>query len=187
MSTVERCTELISFAHEENSHHSPACAGPDGHEVDCEANYIVGCGRCALESCARTIGTGFPGGQPIGKFFYVRRCRSKPAPALNGELHADLDEADFLAVFPLAGRGQGAADRNGYAMNEADRADYADLRRTSATGRSNHLKVGVKKVKLVFQPIMCIIGWLRHFRKGPGIPARRRGRTIHSPGRRDRA
>src|SRR5690242_18885218 len=29
-------------------------------------------------------------------------------PPINGELHADLDEADFLAVFPLAGSGDRA-------------------------------------------------------------------------------
>ena len=42
-----------------------------------------------------TIGTGFPGGT-YRQLFYVADVEA-PGPPLNGELHVDLDEADFLA------------------------------------------------------------------------------------------
>jgi hypothetical protein len=49
-----------------------------------------------------TIGTGFPGGT-YRQVFYVADVEAA-GPAVDGELHVDLDEADFLAVFPLAER-----------------------------------------------------------------------------------
>src|SRR5207248_7337459 len=64
--------------------------------------------------------------------------------ALNGELHVDLDEADFLAVFPLSG--QGRARLIGTVRDErADRADtltFNDIR-----GRAiEQMKVTIAKV-----------------------------------------
>ncbi len=37
--------------------------------------------------------------------FYVADVEAA-GPSVDGELHVDLDEADFLAVFPLAGEGR---------------------------------------------------------------------------------
>ena len=54
-----------------------------------------------------TIGTGFPGGT-YRQIFYVADVEAT-GPAMNGELHVDLDEADFLGVFPLAGPGTARA------------------------------------------------------------------------------
>ena len=62
--TVERRTELISFAQEENRVMTRP-RGADGQEVDCEANYIAGCDG-ARSIVRETIGTGFPAA-PIGK------------------------------------------------------------------------------------------------------------------------
>jgi 2-polyprenyl-6-methoxyphenol hydroxylase-like FAD-dependent oxidoreductase len=138
--TVERRTELISFAQEE-TRVIARLRGPDGHEVDCEANYIAGCDG-ARSIVRETIGTGFPGGT-YRQIFYVADVEAA-GPALNGELHADLDEADFLAVFPLAGQGQ--ARLIGTVRDErADRADTLTFEDVSDRA-INHLKVGVKKV-----------------------------------------
>jgi 2-polyprenyl-6-methoxyphenol hydroxylase-like FAD-dependent oxidoreductase len=138
--TVERSTELISFAQEE-TRVIARLRGPDGHEVDCEANYIAGCDG-ARSIVRETIGTGFPGGT-YRQIFYVADVEAT-GPALNGELHADLDEADFLAVFPLAG--QGRARLIGTVRDErADRADTLTFNDISDRA-INHLKVGVKKV-----------------------------------------
>ena len=84
--------------------------GPDGSERRCEAAYLAGCDG-ARSIVRDTIGTGFPGGT-YRQVFYVADVEAT-GPALDGELHIDLDEADFLAVFPLAGRGTRAADRHG--------------------------------------------------------------------------
>ena len=46
------------------------------------------------------IGTGFPGGT-YRQVFYVADVEAA-GPAVNGELQVDLDEVDFLAIFPLA-------------------------------------------------------------------------------------
>jgi hypothetical protein len=49
------------------------------------------------------LGADFPGGT-YRQVFYVADIEAAGA-AVDGELHIDLDEADFLAVFPLATRG----------------------------------------------------------------------------------
>ena len=49
--------------------------------------------------CARLSGTGFPG-DTYRQVFYVADVEAA-GPPVGGELHRDLDEADFLAVFPL--------------------------------------------------------------------------------------
>jgi hypothetical protein len=67
------------------------------------------------------MGTGFPGGT-YRQVFYVADVEAA-GPPLNGELHVDLDEADFLGVFPLAGRGR--ARLIGTVRDE--RADDADM------------------------------------------------------------
>jgi hypothetical protein len=65
-------------------------------------------------------------------------------PALNGELHIDLDEADFLGVFPLAG--QGKARLIGTVRDaRADRADILTFEDVSDRA-IGHLKVEMKKV-----------------------------------------
>ena len=55
------------------------------------------------------LGTGFPGGT-YRQVFYVADIEGTGAP-MNGELHIDLDEADFLGVFPLAGAGRARLHR----------------------------------------------------------------------------
>ena len=50
------------------------------------------------------MGTGFPGGN-YAQIFYVADVEAA-GPAADGELHVDLDQADFLAVFPLTGQGR---------------------------------------------------------------------------------
>src|SRR6201984_1423656 len=99
---VERRTELISFT-EEGARVIARLRGPEGQEETCEASYIAGCDG-ARSTVRETTGTGFPGGS-YRQLFYVADVEAA-GPALDGELHVDLDEADFLAVFPLAGKGR---------------------------------------------------------------------------------
>src|SRR6266404_3703087 len=137
---VERRTELIHFIDEENGIKA-RLRGPDGQEYDCEAHYIGGCDG-ARSIVRETIGTGFPGGT-YRQIFYVADVEAD-GPALNGELHVDLDEADFLGVFPLAGRGR--ARLIGTVRDErADRADTLTFQDVSDRAMNN-LKVQVTKV-----------------------------------------
>ena len=156
---VERRTELVSFANEENGVVA-RLRGPDGHEVGCEAKYIAGCDG-ARSIVRETIGTGFPGGT-YRQIFYVADVEAA-GPALNGELHVDLDEADFLGVFPLAGEGQ--ARLIGTVRDErADRADTLTFKDISDRA-INHLKVQVKKVNW-FSTYHVHHRVTQHFRKG---------------------
>ncbi|MGH9808121.1 MAG: FAD-dependent oxidoreductase, partial [Terriglobia bacterium] len=95
--SVERRTELISF-NERQDGVTARLRGPDGNEQDCEAVYVAGCDG-ARSKVRESIGTGFPGGT-YEHLFYVADVEAT-GPALDGELHIDLDEADFVAVFPL--------------------------------------------------------------------------------------
>ena len=108
-----------------------------------------------------TIGTGFPGGT-YRQIFYVADVEAA-GPALDGELHVDLDEADFLAVFPLAREGR--ARLIGTVRDE--RADHAEtLNFEDVSGRAiEHLKVAVRKVNW-FSTYHVHHRVAEHFRRG---------------------
>ena len=156
---VERHTELVHFA-EENNGVTARLRGPDGQEVDCAAAYIAGCDG-ARSIVREMIGTGFPGGT-YRQLFYVADVEAA-GPALNGELHIDLDEADFLGVFPLAGQGQ--ARLIGTVRDErTGRADTLTFEDVSDRAIS-HLKVEVEKVNW-FSTYHVHHRVTEHFRKG---------------------
>jgi 2-polyprenyl-6-methoxyphenol hydroxylase-like FAD-dependent oxidoreductase len=137
---VERRTELLSFTERDQSVIA-RLRSSDGQEEDCEASFIAGCDG-ARSLVRESLGTGFPGGT-YRQVFYVADVEAS-GPPLNGELHVDLDEADFLAVFPLAG--QGRARLIGTVRDE--RAAHPEsLKFTDISDRAiSHLKVQVEKV-----------------------------------------
>lgn len=100
--TVERRTELIGFEQDPNG--VVARLGCDGEAPrTVRAAFIAGCD--GARSRVRDIcGAAFPGGT-YRRLFYVADVEAA-GPVMNGELHIDLDEADFLGVFPLAGDGR---------------------------------------------------------------------------------
>lgn len=157
--SIERRTELVSFT-DEGEQVIARIRGPEGREESCEASYIAGCDG-ARSIVRETIGTGFPGGT-YRQLFYVADVEAA-GPPLDGELHVDLDEADFLAVFPLAGEGR--ARLIGTVRDE--RADHADtLVFEDVSGRAiEHLKVAVRKVNW-FSTYHVHHRVAEHFRKG---------------------
>jgi 2-polyprenyl-6-methoxyphenol hydroxylase-like FAD-dependent oxidoreductase len=156
---VERQTELIGFTENEDGVIARLRA-PNGREIDCPTAYVAGCDG-ARSIVRETLGTGFPGGT-YGQIFYVADVEAG-GPAINGELHIDLDEADFLGVFPLAG--QGRARLIGTVGDE--RADRADTLGFSDVGDRaiGHLKVGVRSVNW-FSTYHVHHRVTGHFRKG---------------------
>jgi len=170
---VERRTELVRFTEQENGVIA-RLRGPDGDEQDCEASYIAGCDG-ARSPVREAIGTGFPGGT-YRQLFYVADVEASGA-ALNGELHVDLDEADFVAVFPLAGKGR--ARLIGTVRDErADRADtltFGDIS-SHAIGQ---MKVVIDKVNW-FSTYHVHHRVTQHFRKGRAFLAGDAAH-IHSP------
>jgi 2-polyprenyl-6-methoxyphenol hydroxylase-like FAD-dependent oxidoreductase len=156
---VERRTELVGF--EDRGGFVTARLGrPDGGEEVCEATYIAGCDG-ARSLVRETIGTGFPGGT-YRHLFYVADVQGE-GPPFDGELHADLDEADFLALFPLAGTGR--ARLIGTVRDE--RADHPDtLKFEDVSDRAiKNLKVSVLRVNW-FSSYHVHHRVTQHFRKG---------------------
>ncbi|HLZ06939.1 MAG TPA: FAD-dependent monooxygenase [Bradyrhizobium sp.] len=135
--SVERRTELVSFT-EQADGVVARLRGPDGNESACEAIYLAGCDG-ARSKVRETIGTGFPGGT-YQHLFYVADVDAT-GPALDGELHIDLDQADFVAVFPLAGKGR--ARLIGTVRDE--RADRAE---TLAFGDVSNHAIGQMKLSI---------------------------------------
>jgi len=99
--SVERHTELVGFS-DDGEHISARLRRADGAAETCEARYLAGCDG-ARSLVRERLALGFPGGT-YRQVFYVADIEGS-GPAVNGELNVDLDEADFLAVFPLAGAG----------------------------------------------------------------------------------
>ena len=157
--SVERRTALQRF--KDGGDDVTACLSkPDGQEEICTARYIAGCDG-ARSIVRETLGLGYPGGT-YRQIFYVADIEGA-GPAVNGELHVDLDEADFLAVFPLAGEGR--ARLVGAIRDE--RADHAgSLKFQDVSSRAiEHLKVEVKKVNW-FSTYHVHHRVAEHFRKG---------------------
>jgi 2-polyprenyl-6-methoxyphenol hydroxylase-like FAD-dependent oxidoreductase len=156
---VERRTELTSFV-ERNDGVLARLRDSDGNERECEAHFLAGCDG-ARSIVREIIGTGFPGGT-YRQVFYVADVVAT-GPAVNGELHIDLDEADFLGVFPLAASGR--ARLIGTVRDErAERVD--SLKFDDVSNRAiNSLKVRTEKVNW-FSTYHVHHRVTQHFRKG---------------------
>src|SRR5689334_20656928 len=170
---VERETELLNFV-DRGDGILARLRGPDGNEQDCEASYIVGCDG-ARSRVRNVIGSGFPGGT-YRQLFYVADVDAS-GTATNGELHVDLDDADFLAIFPLADSGH--VRLIGTVRDErADRAD--SLQFGDVSDRAiRHLNLQVEKINW-FSTYHVHHRVTEHFRKGRAFLAGDAAH-IHSP------
>lgn len=99
---VERRTELIRLE-PQGGHVRAVLRHQDGSEETVDASYLAGCDG-ASSTVREGLALGFPGGTYAG-LFYVADVEAA-GPAIDGELHVDLEEADFLLVFPLQGKGR---------------------------------------------------------------------------------
>jgi 2-polyprenyl-6-methoxyphenol hydroxylase-like FAD-dependent oxidoreductase len=137
--TVERPVELVGFEQDAGGVRA-RLGGPAGESL-CEADYLAGCDG-ARSITREVLGAGYPGGT-YQHLFYVADVVAC-GPPMNGELHVDLDEADFLAVFPLAGPGR--ARLIGTVRDE--RAEHPETLRFEDVSRRamDHLRVRVERV-----------------------------------------
>jgi 2-polyprenyl-6-methoxyphenol hydroxylase-like FAD-dependent oxidoreductase len=99
---VERRTELVRFYQHADTVRA-VLKRADGLEEVCSAAYLAGCDG-TQSTIREKLRTGFPGGTYTGRF-YVADVNAA-GPAANGEIHVEIDQADFLAVFPLKGLGR---------------------------------------------------------------------------------
>ena len=95
---VERKTELLRFSQYDGGI-TATLRRPDGSEETCEAAYLAGCDG-ASSTVRGQLGIGFPGGTYTG-LFYVADVVATGEP-VRGELHVDIEDADFLLLFPLS-------------------------------------------------------------------------------------
>ena len=99
---VERGTELLDFD-ERDGVVRAQLALPGGGRGECAAAFVAGCDG-ARSRVREKLAVGFPGGT-YSHLFYVADVEGR-GPAVNGELHVALDNADFLGLFPLADSGR---------------------------------------------------------------------------------
>ncbi|HEY7788226.1 MAG TPA: FAD-dependent monooxygenase [Casimicrobiaceae bacterium] len=99
---VERPCELRDFD-DRGDHVIAHVVHADGRDESCEAAFLAGCDG-ARSVVREALAVGFPGGT-YAHLFYVADVDAT-GPAMNGELHVALDEADILAVFPMKGEGR---------------------------------------------------------------------------------
>jgi 2-polyprenyl-6-methoxyphenol hydroxylase-like FAD-dependent oxidoreductase len=99
---VERRTELMGFTDDGDAVRAVLQNG-QGEQEMCEARYLAGCDG-ARSKVREVLHTGFPGGT-YSQLFYVADVQAS-GEAIDGNLNIDLDDADFLAVFPLKGQGR---------------------------------------------------------------------------------
>ncbi|MDB6049730.1 MAG: FAD-dependent oxidoreductase [Pseudomonas sp.] len=156
---VERQTELTRFV-ESDEGVTAYLVGAEGEEEVCAARFLAGCDG-ARSTVRKGLDIGFPGGT-YQQVFYVADVEAAGL-AVNGELHVDLDEADFLAVFPLAGEGRARL----IGTVRDDRAEHADtLVFEDVSGRAiEHLKVEIHRVNW-FSTYRVHHRVAQHFRQG---------------------
>lgn len=99
---VERSTELLD-CEDDDERIRARLRTADGSETMVSATFLAGCDG-ARSRVRDIMGTGFPGGT-YPQIFYVADVEGEGL-AFNGDLNVELDEADFLAVFPLADAGR---------------------------------------------------------------------------------
>jgi 2-polyprenyl-6-methoxyphenol hydroxylase-like FAD-dependent oxidoreductase len=136
---IERQVELADF--EDRGGEIRATLRKAGVEEVASYAYLAGCDG-ARSRVREVLHAGFPGGT-YDHLFYVADVEAA-GPPMNGELHVDLDDADFLAVFPLQETGR--ARLIGSVRDDAAK-DHEDLKFDDVRGRALHnLRIEVNKV-----------------------------------------
>jgi 2-polyprenyl-6-methoxyphenol hydroxylase-like FAD-dependent oxidoreductase len=155
---VERQVELADF--EDRGGEIRATLRKAGSEEVGSYAYLAGCDG-ARSRVREVLGTGFPGGT-YDHLFYVADINAA-GPPMNGELHVDLDDADFLAVFPLQ---QGGAARLIGSIRDDAAKDHEHLKFEDVRGKAMHnLRIQVNKVNW-FSTYRVHHRVALHFRKG---------------------
>jgi 2-polyprenyl-6-methoxyphenol hydroxylase-like FAD-dependent oxidoreductase len=136
---VERMAELVGF--EDLGGEVRATVRRNGKLETSAHAHLAGCDG-ARSRVREVLGTGFPGGT-YDHLFYVADVEAA-GPPMNGELHVDLDDADFLAIFPLGASGR--ARLIGSVRDDAAK-DHEHLQFDDVQGRAvQNLKVEIKRV-----------------------------------------
>lgn len=93
---VERGVEFVSFEQSDKVH--ARLKHPNGSDEICVARFLAGCD--GARSQVRKVSQLDFKGSTYSQYFYVADVQADGI-STNQELHLSLDEADFLAIFPL--------------------------------------------------------------------------------------
>jgi 2-polyprenyl-6-methoxyphenol hydroxylase-like FAD-dependent oxidoreductase len=138
---VERQTELLRFT-QDGRGVTATLRRPDGSEEVCEASYLAGCDG-ASSTVRDQLGIGFPGGTYTG-LFYVADVVARGEAVENGDLSADIEDADFIILFPLEGNRH---VRLVGTVRDLPDAKHGKLSFEDVRGKAlEHLKLDVEKV-----------------------------------------
>jgi 2-polyprenyl-6-methoxyphenol hydroxylase-like FAD-dependent oxidoreductase len=137
---VERKTELLRFT-QSNTGVTATLSRPDGSEEIFEASYLAGCDG-ASSGVRGQLGIGFPGGTYTG-LFYVADIEATGL-SVDNDLHADIEDADFLLLFPLKGTDR---VRLVGTVRDLPEQDHGNLEFDDVKGKAiEHLKLKILKV-----------------------------------------
>ncbi len=100
---VERQTELLRFEQDDGERAGDAPAARTAPKKSARPP-ISRAATVRIRPSGKRWRIGFPGGTYTG-LFYVADVEAT-GPATDDELHLDLEDADFLVVFPLKGAGR---------------------------------------------------------------------------------
>ena len=137
---VERGTELLGLEEHGIEVHA-VLRKADGSAETFTTSFVAGCDG-ARSRVREALGIEFLGGT-YDHLFYVADVEAG-GPPMNGELHVDFDAADFLAIFPLKGRGRArliGSVRDDIETNH-ELLQFADVRNRAI----RNLKIEVKQV-----------------------------------------
>ncbi len=137
---VERQTELLRFTQHDVGV-TATLRRPDGSEEACEASYLAGSDGAA-STVRGQLAVGFPGGTYTG-LFYVADIEAA-GESVDDDLHVDIEDADFLLLFPLKGRGP---VRLVGTVGDLPETDHGKLGFDDVKGKAiEHLKLNIEKV-----------------------------------------
>jgi len=137
---VERKTELLRFT-QHDAGVTATLRRPDGSEEVCDAAYLAGCDG-ASSTVRGHLGIGFPGGTYTG-LFYVADVEGT-GEAVDGDLNVDIEDADFILLFALKGRGH---VRLVGTVRDLPGSDHGELSFEDVRGKAiEHLRLNVEKV-----------------------------------------
>ncbi len=137
---VERETELVDLNPSKDGV-SATLRKAGGTTENLKVLYLAGCDG-ARSTVREALQIGFPGGT-YSDIYYVADIQAT-GPVINGQLNIALDEADFLAIFPMKGKGRAR-------LVGAVRQELPDHRNLSWGDVSSriiqHLKMELEEVK----------------------------------------
>jgi 2-polyprenyl-6-methoxyphenol hydroxylase-like FAD-dependent oxidoreductase len=98
---IERETQLTGLSQDDRGVRA-VLRHADGRESTCQARFLAGCDG-ASSTVRKQLGIDFPGGT-YSQRFYVADVQAGGA-TMDGGIHIDLEQSDFLAVFGMSTRG----------------------------------------------------------------------------------